>query len=63
MILKNGLAAIRKSGRNDEAIAAAQKLLDELPGEVNTAVRNKYDVSACDVGRLRVLDAIESLRK
>lgn len=60
LILKNKLEAARKSGREDEAVEMAQTLLDTLPAEVVEAVRGG-DMTACDAGRLKVLDAIASL--
>ena len=60
LMLKDRIAAARQAGRDDETIAAAQTLLDELPSEVITAVR-AGDQTACDKGRLRVLAALETL--
>ena len=75
LTLKNRIAEARKAGRNDEAVAAAEKLLAELPDEVIAAVRagnepihsgtigtiKLGDIDACDTARRRILDALESL--
>lgn len=51
-----------RQGHRDAAVETAQKLLDTLPGEVVNSVRHKDDQTACDVARLRILDALEALR-
>ena len=76
LMLKQRIEALRKEGRNDAAVEAAQKLLDTLPGEVIAAVKNgepalhtgeialpwnSGDMNACDPARLKVLDALASL--
>ena len=75
LTLKNRIAEVRKAGRNDEAVAAAEKLLAELPNEVIAAVRagnepihsgpigtiKLGDIDACDTARIRVLDALAAL--
>jgi len=62
LMLKDRLEELRRVGRQDETVAAAQKLLDELPDEVIAAVK-AGDIAACDTGRLRVLDMLEALGK
>jgi len=77
LTLKNRIAEVRKAGRNDEAVAAAEKLLAELPDEVIAAVRagnppihdgvigtlKLGDIDACDTARIRILDALNALAK
>jgi hypothetical protein len=62
LMLKDRLEELRKAGRQDETVVAAQKLLDDLPDEVIAAVK-AGDIGACDAGRLRVLDTLEALGK
>ena len=61
LLLKSRIAELREAGRSGKALDDAQVLLDTLPDEVIRAVRERKDLSACDAGRIRVLDALESL--
>lgn len=76
LMLKDHIAAARKANRSPEAVAKAQALLDELPDQVIAAVRagepavydsrpgrakHQGDITACDAGRLQILDALASL--
>ncbi len=76
LMLKDGIAAARKAGRNPDAVARAQKLLDELPDQVINAVRageppvsdgqpgskkRLGDITACDAARVQILEALASL--
>lgn len=76
LMLKDHIAAARKAGRPLDAIAKAEKLLNELPDRVIAAVRAGQppiadgkpgskirlgDRTACDEARLQILDALMSL--
>ena len=61
-MLRDRVAELREAGRRDETIAAAEKLLAELPDQVIAAAQ-AGDIDAWDAGRLRVLDMLEALQK
>ena len=61
LILKNRIAELEKAGQASDALTAAKKVLQNVPKEVIANVREKNQVTACDDGRLQVLDALVSL--
>jgi hypothetical protein len=60
-VLKNRIAELEKTGERSAEVAAAKKVLDEVPDQVFDAAHWKNQVDACDIGRLRVLEALSSL--
>jgi hypothetical protein len=61
LILKNRVAELEKAGQTSETLAAAKRVLVEVPDEIISGVREKNDVNAIDAGRLKVLAALISL--
>jgi hypothetical protein len=61
LTLKKRIAELEKTGQTSDALTAAKKVLAEVPKEVIANVREKGQVTACDDGRLQVLEALISL--
>jgi hypothetical protein len=59
--LKKRIAELEKSGEKSAEVAAAKKVLEEVPDQVFEAAHFQNSVDACDVGRLKILAALATL--
>jgi hypothetical protein len=59
--LKNRIAELEKSGTKSAEIEAAKKVLEEVPDQVVEDGHFQNKVDACDVGRMKVFAALQSL--
>jgi hypothetical protein len=61
LTLKKRIAEVEKSGAKSAEVVAARQVLEVVPEQVIAAVRGRGEQEACDLGRIRVFDALMSL--
>jgi hypothetical protein len=61
LMLKNRIAALEAEGKSTTALKTAQKILEEVPEAVHSALSKDANTPECDTQRMRIIEALTDL--